>query len=117
MLGSVISRFRVLALLLAFGLGFAGQVLSGAAMAAQMQAAPTRGIATGAICPDCPSDQPGGMSIGCTIAACWTVPALPVQSKIPEFQPRVLFTPSAEVIIAGIAIAPEPHPPRPFLHA
>src|SRR5712692_7750374 len=95
MLGSVISRYRILVLLLAFGLGFIGQVLSGVAMAAQMQAAATPGIATGEVCPGCPSDQRGGMNTGCTVAACWPVPALPMQSKIPEFQPRVVFTPSA----------------------
>ncbi len=117
MLGSVINRFRVLVVLLAFGLGFTGQVLSGVAMAGQMQAGAAPGITTDAVCPGCPSDQQGGMNAGCTSAACRTVPALPVQSKIPELQPRVLFTPSAEAIIAGIAIAPDPHPPRPFLHA
>ena len=116
MFGSVISRFRGLVLLLAFGLGFIGQVLSGVAMAAQMQAAATPGMATGEVCPGCPSDQQGGMNTGCTVTACWTAPALPVQSKIPEFEPRMVFTPSAELIIAGIAIAPDPHPPRPFLH-
>jgi len=116
MLGSVISRFRVIVLLLAFGLGLAGQVLSGVAMAAQMQAAIAPGIMTDAVCPGCPSDQQGAMAAGCTFVACWTVPALPVQSKIPELRPRVLLTPSAEVIIAGIVIAPDPHPPRPILH-
>ena len=114
MLGSVISRYRVLVLLLAFGLGLAGQLLSGVAVAARMQAAATPGITTDAVCPGCPSDQQCGMNAGCTAAACWTVPALPVQSKIPELQPRVLLTASAEVSIAGIPIAPEPHPPRPL---
>jgi hypothetical protein len=48
-LGSVIGRFRILALLMAFGLGFAGQGLSGVAMAAQMQAAAAPGITTDAV--------------------------------------------------------------------
>jgi len=115
MLGSVITRYRVLVLLLAFGLGFSSQGLSGVAMAAQMQAA-APGITTDAVCPDCPSDQQGCMNTGCTVAACSTAPALPAKAKITEPQPRALFSPSPEVIIAGIAIAPDPHPPRPFLH-
>ncbi len=116
MLGSVISRYRVLVLLLAFGLGVAGHVSSGVAMAAQMQAAAAPGITTGAVCPDCPSDQQGTMNAGCTVAACSAMPALPAQAKITEPPPRAHFTQSPEVIIAGIAIAPDPHPPRPFLH-
>ena len=117
MLASVISRYRILLLLLAFGLGVAGHVSSGVTMAAQMQAAAAPGITSDAACPGCPSNQQGGMNAGCTSAACRTVPALPVQSKVPELMARGVFTSSAVVIIAGLAIAPEPHPPRPSLHA
>jgi len=116
MLASVISRYRILLLLLAFGLGVAGHVSSGVTMAAQMQAAAAPGITSDAACPGCPSDQPGTMNAGCTVAACSAMPALPAQGRITEPQARALFTPSPEVIIAGIAIAPDPHPPRPFLH-
>ena len=116
MLGFLIIRFRVVMLLLAFGLGLAGQILSGAAMAAQMQAATEPGIATGMDCPACPSDQTGGMMGSCSIAACWTIPALPTQERIPEQPVSLAFVPSAASIIAGIAAAPEPHPPRLFLH-
>lgn len=116
MFGSVISRFRVLMLLLAFGLGLAGQIVSSAAMAAQMQAAANAGMATGMDCPGCPSDQTGGMAAGCTVAACWTIPALPAQGGAAERPAQAVFMASAELIIAGIATAPEPHPPRSFLH-
>jgi hypothetical protein len=118
MLKPVISRVRVLAMLLAFGLGIACQVLSGVAMAAQMQAAPAPGIAGAAICPGCPSGQRDGMAAaGCTVVACWTVAVLPAQGEFTEPRPPVVFRPSDAVILAGIATAPEPHPPRPFLSA
>lgn len=116
MLVPVITRFRVVMLLLAFGLGLAGQIASSAAMAAQMQVAPTAGMATGMDCPGCPSDQTGGMPASCTVAACWTIPALPAQVGAAERLHQAVFMPSAGLIIAGIATAPEPHPPRPFLH-
>ena len=117
MIGSVISRFRVLILLLAFGLGLAGQLLSGAAMAAQMQAGAEPGITTGMDCPACPSDHGGGMMGSCSVAACWTIPALPTYERIPERPGSQAFVPSVALVIAGIATAPEPHPPRLLLHA
>ena len=117
MFGLVISRFRVVMLLLALGLGLAGQIASSAAMAAQMQAAPNPGSATGMDCPGCASDQTGGIAATCTVAACWIIPALPAHSGTAEPPPQTVFMPSVELIVAGIATAPEPHPPRPFLHA
>ena len=117
MLGFLIIRFRVVMLLLAFGLGLAGQIASSAAIDAQMQVAPTAGMATGMDCPACPSDHTGGMMGSCSIAACWTIPALPTQERIPEQPAPLAFVPSAGSVIAGIATAPEPHPPRLILHA
>jgi hypothetical protein len=115
MFGSVISRLRVLMLLLAFALGLAGQLVSGAAMAAQMQAAANAGMATEMDCPGCPSDQAGGMAVSCN-AACWTIPALPAQSGTAEFTSATVFIPSVDLVIAGIVTRPDPHPPRSFLH-
>lgn len=103
-------------LLLAFGLGLAGQIVSSAAMAAQLHAAASPGLATAMDCPGCPSDQDGAMMGSCGVAACWTIPALPAQGGTPEQPPAIVFLPSVELIMAGIATAPEPHPPRSFLH-
>lgn len=103
-------------LLLAFGLGLAGQVTSTAAMAAQMQSVAGPGIASDHPCPKCPGDQHGGMAIGCSAVACWTAPALAAQSTITESVPPVAFTASPDVMIVGIATAPDPHPPRLLLH-
>jgi len=117
MFGSGITRFRIVVLLLAFGLGLAGQIVSGVAIAAQMQAAANPGIGAAMVCPGCPSDQAGGTAASCTVAACWTIPALPAQGGAAERLPQTVFIPTADVVFAGIATAPEPPPPRPILHA
>jgi hypothetical protein len=117
MLGLSVSRFRALMLLLAFGLGLAGEAASTAAMAAQMQG-PQAGISTGAICPGCDADmQRGGLAPSCMSVFCSTIPALPAQSTGLERLPAAVFPASTDVVIAGIASAPDPRPPRIFLHS
>ena len=117
MLDSFISRFRVLMLLLAFGLGLAGQLVSTAAMAGQMQPMASAGIASDNPCPGCPGDQDGGMAAGCSVVGCWTAPALPAHGTPTEPMPQVAFAIPPDVVIVGIATAPDPHPPRSSLHA
>jgi hypothetical protein len=117
MLGLFVGRFRVLALLLAFALGLPGQAASAAAMAAQMQG-PQAGISTGAICPGCDTDmQHGGLAPSCLLGSCSTTPALPAQMTGLERLPAAVFPASADVIVGGIASAPDPRPPRIFLHS
>ena len=115
---SFLRRSRIAVLLLAFGLGLAGTALANAALASQMEA-PMHGITTGGtMCPGCGTDEQNGMMAGsCSVTSCWTAPALPAQGATPQPHSRVAFTPSAEVILTGIATGPEPHPPRSFLHA
>jgi hypothetical protein len=116
MFGSLITRFRVAMLLLAFGLGLAGQLVSNVAMASQMQAPTQIGIGSGHMCPGCATDeQPGSMMAGCSVAACWTSPALPAQDTGPQLRPAASFSISPDRVIAGVTSAPDPHPPRPFL--
>ena len=118
MLNSFVSRFRVLILLLAFGLGLAGQISSSAAMAAQMQGPAQAGIGTGAVCPGCGTDmEHGGLARSCMASSCWTIPALPAQSTSLEPGPAAVFPASSDTIITGITSAPDPHPPRVFLHS
>jgi len=116
MLGSFVSRFRVLMLLLAFALGMAGQIVSTAAMAAQMQPVTSVGMASDDPCPGCPGDQHGGMMTSCSVIGCWTAPALPVQSATLGPSPQVAFVVPSDVVIAGIGTSPDPHPPRAILH-
>jgi hypothetical protein len=116
MLGLSVSRFRALMLLLAFGLGLAGEAASSAAMAAQGPA--QAGISTGAFCPGCDADmQHGGLAPSCMSVFCSTIPALPAQSTGLERLPAAVFPASADVVVAGIASAPDPRPPRIFLHS
>lgn len=118
MLGSVLNRFRIALLLMAFSLGLAAQVISGVAMAGQMQSPSNPGMTAGTMCPGCATDQEhGGMSAGCTVAACWMVPGLPAQSTIPAPPPRMTFITGADITVAGIASAPDPYPPRFSLHS
>ena len=116
MLGSFVSQFRVLMLLLAFALGVAGQVASTAAMAAQMQPVTSVGMASDDLCPGCPGDQHGGMMTSCSVVGCWTTPALTAQSATFGPSPQVAFVVPSDIVIAGIATAPDPHPPRPIPH-
>lgn len=105
-------------LLLAFGLGLASQVMSSAAMAAQMQGPAGAGISTGALCPDCDGDmQQGGLAPSCMATSCWTIPGLPAQSTALEPHAAAIFPVSADANFAGIALAPDPHPPRVLLHS
>ena len=115
MLGLFVSRFRVVMLLLAFALGLAGQAVSSAAMAAQMQGpAP---VGSGTLCPGCDGDrQDSGLAPSCMVSSCWTVPALPAPSTALEPRPSAVFPASADTITTGITSAPDPHPPRAFLH-
>jgi hypothetical protein len=118
MLGSFVSRFRVVTLLLAFALGLAAQAMSNVAMAAHMQSAADAGISPDVACPGCDTDmQHGGLAPSCRASSCWTVPALPPQSATLERQPAAGFPPSADAIVTGITSAPDPHPPRDFLHS
>ena len=119
MLRSFLRRSRVIALLLAFGLGLAGNLAWNAALASQMQAPmqhdPTTG---GTMCPGCAGDsQQGMMGASCSPTACWTAPALPAQGTAPQPWPPIAFTPSVSAILTGIPTGPDPHPPRPSLHA
>ena len=117
MLNSFVSRFRVLMLLLAFGLGLAGQVVSNAAMAAQMQDPAQADVGAGSPCPDCDADMQHGSLPSCMTMSCWTIPALPPQSTVLEPPPSVAFPASADSNVTGIRSAPDPHPPRAFLRS
>ena len=117
MLGLFVNRSRVLMLLLAFALGLAGQVVSNAAMAAQMQGQAQVAAGAGSPCTGCDSDMQHGSLPSCMTMSCWTIPALPPQSTTLEPPPSVVFPASADSIVTGIRSAPDPHPPRAFLHS
>jgi hypothetical protein len=108
----LLSRFRLVALLLAFGLGMVGGAAADAAMAWEGPGQP--GLSVEHPCPTCPDRQSSLMMPGCTIAACWMIPALPAQTTVLPSWPAAAFPESAEASIAGIVCSPDPHPPRAF---
>ena len=112
MLGSLTNRFRVAVLLLAFAVALAGQGVANAAMMASMQPVTKVGIGADHPCSGCLGDQHGGMTAGCSAVGCWAAPVLPAQSTTPEPLAQVAFAVPPDVVIAGIATAPDPHPPR-----
>jgi hypothetical protein len=117
--GLILSRFRALMLILAFGLGLAAQAMPNVVMAAQMQSPAQAGISSGTLSPGCDGDmQHGcGLAADCTAASCCTIPALPAQSTALEPHAPAVFPAWADANVAGIASAPDPHPPRAFLHS
>jgi hypothetical protein len=117
MLGSLINRFRVVLLFLALGMVLAGQGVANGAAMENMQQVASPGMVSDSPCPGCPGDQHGGMASACCILGCWTAAALPAHSTPPEPMPRVAFAIRPDVVIAGIATAPDPYPPRSRLPA
>jgi hypothetical protein len=114
---SLLNRLRLATLLLAFGLGLVGGVASDAAMASQMAGIGQSGLSADHPCPMCPDAQSGAMMPGCTTAACWTIPALPVQTTVVQPRPAAAHPEPAEPRIAGIVFSPDPHPPRALPHS
>ena len=111
MLGSLVSRFRVLAVVLAFGFGLLGPVASNVAMAAQMQSM-SGGMASDQPCPACPGDQHGGITPMCSAVGCWVAPALLGYNVPVEPMQRMAFVTPPDMMIMGISTPPDPHPPR-----
>ena len=117
MLGSFIGRFRVAMLLLAFGVGVAGQAVSNMAAAAEIKAPLQLGVSAATLCPGCP-DPLHGMAPGCAMmATCWSIPALLVQSSLMLPRMLAIYPVPLAAVITGIRAGPDPHPPRPPLHS
>ena len=117
MLGSLINRFRIGMLLLAFAAALAGQGAANAAMMPNMQAAMSTGADFDSPCPGCPGDQNNGMTTPCGAFGCWTVPALLPQTTRSEPVFHVTFAFPPDVVVTSMATAPDPHPPRSNLPA
>lgn len=52
----------------------------------------------------------------CGAIGCWTAPALPAQTATLQPSQQVAFGLVPDVVIAGLATTPDPHPPRSILH-
>ena len=118
MLGLGSGRLRAILLLVAFGLSIAGQALAATAVvdqSAEARAQPTMMINdTGGIshCPGCDRANNAATVPNCAAGICWSLVAVPAQVVRVEILKAVAFALPSDTSPHGIAVRPEPHPPR-----
>lgn len=118
MVGSRFGRFRAILLLVAFGLSIAGQAFAATVVVDQSAAArakPTMMINdVGGMphCPGCDQANNTGMVPSCAVGICWGLVAVPAQAVHVDFVKSVVFAQPPYTLPHGIAVRPEPHPPR-----
>src|SRR5260370_25596312 len=121
-------RLRALTLLVAFGIGFMGQMVVTAAMAMSMQmpqdaVALTSSTIDASGCPGCLLRQdgpavPATMAPGCvTLAFCSVPPAVLPPGPIVPRPGRASFQPIAVQRDTGITVRPDLRPPRSLHHS
>ena len=124
------ARLRVLALLVAFGIGLLGQTIMAVAMSMPMQMpqdapkvmAVDRSADTLGKCQGCVQQQdvPATPTMGanCTFALCSVLPALlPSSGPIAAPPIRVSIQPTADDRDKGITLRPDLGPPKTILHS
>src|SRR5579872_1550611 len=118
MLGLRSGRLRAILLLVAFGLSIAGQALAATAVADQSAAASTQPTmmvkSTGGIshCPGCDRANNAATMPSCAVALFCGLVAVQAQAARVEILKAVVFAPPTDTFPHGIAVRPEPHPPR-----
>lgn|SRR5690348_2123799 len=111
-------RLRAVLLLAAFSLALAGQALAAvtvtvpvmsAASTAKMVMHDSGGVMHCAAC-----DRTNGTATmpSCSAALCWSLVAAPAQVARIEVAQAVVFAPPPDASPHGLAVRPEPHPPR-----
>ena len=114
----ILARLRALLLLLAFGLGRAGQATAAPLMT--MPASPPEttvmAMAGTSDCPGCPGGYDLGMSPACAATSCPATMAVSPQGPIVEPIGRTVFAPVYVHLAQGVSTDPEPHPPKSILH-
>jgi len=121
----LLARLRVVTMLVAFGLGLAGQAFAAASLAAMPQAdGSSMAVSAGGTehCPDCAgngdmSDNAAkGLMPSCAAAALRSISVMPAIAAQPglEFPPRetIRFTVAASDAVRGLSIPPDLGPPR-----
>ncbi|MDE2167754.1 MAG: hypothetical protein KGJ66_15620 [Alphaproteobacteria bacterium] len=109
---------RAILLLVAFGLSLAGQALAATVVVDQSAAARATPMmmVTGADgmarCPGCDRANNTGMVPNCAVGICWGLVAVPAQAVRVERLKSVVFALLPDTFSHGIAVRPEPHPPR-----
>lgn len=110
-------RLRAVLLLVAFGLGLATQAFAAGTMIGPVApVASTKMVAHDASgmmhCPACDQANRTGTMPSCPAALCWSVVAAPAQVARIEHAQAIVFASSPDAAPHGLAVGPEPHPPR-----
>ena len=110
-------RLRAVLLLVAFGLGLATQAFAAGTttgpvvpvVSMKMVAHATSGMTH---CAACDQTNRSGTVASCPAALCWSVVAAPAQVARIERAQAIVFAPPPDAAPHGLAVRPEPHPPR-----
>lgn len=121
-----VARLRVVALLIAFGIGVLGQVVAAVAMPMAMRMPQsTVALSSSAAdlggCAGCPGQKhmpaSPAMAPNCVSSFCSVLPAVLPTGPIVAARAPVTFAPIAFRGNAGIAVRPDLGPPRPSHHS
>jgi len=106
-------RFRVLLLLLAFGIGLMAQAVPGLAMSPGMNRGSGISMSNPDDCPGCAGGNSSmAMMPACAAAFCSIAPAILGQTPVLEPPASLFFRPVAIGIGQGLAVPPRLGPPR-----
>lgn len=110
-------RLRAVLLLVAFGLGLATQAFAAGTTTGPVAPAASMNMAAHATsgmthCAACGQASRSGTVPSCPAALCWNVVAAPAQVARIERTQVIAFAPLPDAPLHGLAVGPEPHPPR-----
>src|SRR5713101_1275504 len=115
-----LARLRALVLLVAFGIGLAGQAVASPMMPITQNDNPRLTVPMGGSggCPGCDrNDSSQAPAPGCAVAFCSVSPAILPQTPTVKPAPRATFLAAGAERIQGITVRPDLGPPRPTRHA
>lgn len=107
------ARIRTLLLLVAFGLSFGGQAITGVVMAAPAIPAAATPASMVSECHGCGSTA--ALAPQCGTVFCANVPLVPTQRAAFETSAAMTSISALYVIGPGLSSRPDPYPPRPAL--
>ena len=110
-----LARLRALLLLLVFGVSLTGQIIAGAAMAAPMEPRGDIQVSAAQRCPGRDDGTTGAMPAQCAIVFCWDCTAIPAAGPVIHRVVPTALVPAADIMVPGLSLGPDPHPPRVLL--
>jgi len=115
-----LARLRAFVLLIAFGIGLAGQAVASPLMPMAQNDSPRLTVPMGGSsgCPACDrNDSSQAPAPGCAVAFCSVSPAILPQGPTVKPAPHATFFVVAGERFQGITVRPDLGPPRPTRHA